>query len=297
MEIFSIITNVRMILLYLIKEGYKYHQNLNLLAIEENRISEYITYINDNKIKGIFICNIDYSLQNVDFLRHCPTIESVHFLNDNVSNYSGLYYLTNLKYLYADEPIGELNVSHFKYLKELQVNDSKILVGINNCHNIKDLYLTKYKPKTKNLSELSELASLEKLTLCLPNIVSLEGIKHLQKLTYLELYRATRLESIEELDWIKNSLNELRFETCKKIQNPDVVSCLQNLKTLKFINCIEIDNIRFINQMQNLKDFIFVDTNILDGDLSPCLNLEYSGFFNKKHYSHTFKELNDEKYW
>jgi protein phosphatase 1 regulatory subunit 7 len=49
--------------------------------------------------------------------------------------------------------------------------------------------------------------------------------------------------------------------------------------------------------MPKLKQFMFVDTNIVDGDLSPCIGLEYSGFFDKKHYSHKFKELNDKKYW
>ncbi|MCM3729874.1 hypothetical protein M3226_30590 [Neobacillus cucumis] len=283
--------------MYLIKEGFKYHQNLDCLAIEDGRINDYITHINDNKINKIFISSSDYSISDVDFLKNCPSIKQIHFFNDKITDYSGLKSLPHLKGLYADEPIGELNVSYCKGLEELQVNDSKLLVGVNECHNLKFLQLTKYKPKSKNLNGLSNLSQLETLNLYLPNITSLEGIQHLKKLTEMEIYRANKLESLGELDCVKSTLTKLKIEACKKIQDIDSTARLQYLEVLKIINCGDLDNIRFIKEITSLKEFISIDTNIIDGDLSPCIGLEYSGFFDKKHYSHTFKELNDEKYW
>lgn len=278
-------------------EGYKYHQNLDCLVIEDERLDDYIAYINLNEIDKIFINSRNYSLNDVDFLKNCPSIEKIHFLNDKITDYSGLNYLPHLKGLYADEPIGELNVSHCKGLEELQVNDSKFLVGVNECHNLKFLQLTKYKPKSKNLNDLSNLSQLETLNLYIPNITSLEGIQHLKKLTEMEIYRASKLESIGKLESVKKKLRKLTIEACKKIQDIESSACLRNLEILKIINCGDLDNIRFIKEIASLKQFIFIDTNIIDGDLSPCIGLEYSGFFDKKHYNHTFKELNDEKYW
>jgi hypothetical protein len=171
----------------------------------------------------------DYSLHNVDFLKYCPNIECIYFYNDRINDYTWLNYLINLKYLYADEPIGELNVSHFKSLEELQVNDSKLLVGMNECHNLKFLHLTKYKPKSKNLMGLSNLSQLTILKLYMPNVTSLEGIQNLKRLNDFEIYRATKLESIGELEELKNTLRKLAIETCKNILDIESTACLQNL--------------------------------------------------------------------
>ena len=40
-----------------------------------------------------------------------------------------------------------------------------------------------------------------------------------------------------------------------------------------------------------LQEISFVEINVEDGDLSPCLGLDYVGFFNKRHYSHTVAEV------
>lgn len=82
------------------------------------------------------------------------------------------------------------------------------------------------------------------------------------------------------------------FRACKKIKNYGVVSQIKGLKILRFNDCGSIPNIRFLKEMPNLEDFRFVDTNVLDGDLTPCFGLKSVGFFKKKHYSHTPGELN-----
>ena len=75
------------------------------------------------------------------------------------------------------------------------------------------------------------------------------------------------------------------------------LSGIYQLEELSLTNCGENENIGFIKLMKNLKVFVFIITNVVDGDLSTCIGLRYSGFFDKKHYSHKFKELNDKKYW
>jgi protein phosphatase 1 regulatory subunit 7 len=277
--------------------NFKFHQNLGCIEIEETRLNEYVKYINDSNIKEILISSPSYRLNHVNFLKECPGIEKITFLYTRISDFSGLYHLKNLKDLCADEPIGKLDVSHFKNLESLQVNDSTHLIGVGECVNLNFLQLSKFKPKSKNLEELSNLVNIEELRLYIPNITSLKGIENLIRLTELELYRASKLEEIDPLVTLKQNLSILRFETCKKIKNHECLSEINRLEELSLINCGEIENIGFIKSMKNLKKFGFIDTNVVDGDLSPCIGLRFSGFFDKKHYSHKFKELNDKKYW
>jgi hypothetical protein len=52
----------------------------------------------------------------------------------------------------------------------------------------------------------------------------------------------------------------------------------------------DLENIQFIELMPNLKWLNLMDTNVIDGDMSPLLrhpSLEYSVFTSKKHFSHT----------
>ena len=55
--------------------------------------------------------------------------------------------------------------------------------------------------------------------------------------------------------------------------------------------CADIPSLAFIGKLQKLEFLSFVGTKILDGDLSFCERLEYTGFDNKKNYSHTMDEM------
>ena len=68
---------------------------------------------------------------------------------------------------------------------------------------------------------------------------------------------------------------------------------MKSLDTLWFNYCSDIKNLKFLQEM-NLKEFRFVGTNIIDGDLSYCKKIPRTIFSDKKHFSHTFKELNSK---
>jgi hypothetical protein len=76
---------------------------------------------------------------------------------------------------------------------------------------------------------LSNLSQLTILKLYMPNVTSLEGIQNLKRLNDFEIYRATKLESIGELEELKNTLRKLAIETCKNILDIESTACLQNL--------------------------------------------------------------------
>lgn len=63
---------------------------------------------------------------------------------------------------------------------------------------------------------------------------------------------------------------------------------LKNLRVLCLNSCGNIENLNFLYQFPNLIDFRFVDTNVLDGDLTPILDpptIRSVGFMNKRHYN------------
>jgi len=102
------------------------------------------------------------------------------------------------------------------------------------------------------------------------------------------MYVASRSQDI-----VRNTIKHLQINNSKKLKNHDVVSNLEYLEVLSLNSCGKISSLTFLNKMFNLQSFYFVDTDVLDGDLSPLLNLGNVGFLNKRHFSHTYLEVKE----
>ncbi|MCP1191464.1 hypothetical protein NKR17_20790 [Priestia flexa] len=104
----------------------------------------------------------------------------------------------------------------------------------------------------------------------------------------LELHYCTKLQNGDGLSSLADTLEYLHIDQSKKfIPNKDLFS-LKNLRVLCLNSCGNLENLHFLNQFPNLVDFRFVDTNVLDGDLSPILEhptIRSVGFLNKRHYN------------
>lgn len=260
------------------------------LKINSDHLYETIEFLNKNNITKIEI-DKEFKLKTLDFLKKCKNIEEV-YLNDDieVQNFSELSQLSNLNTLYLSEQ-HHIDLSKIKKLEYLYLEGNNKNFNIDKCIHLKELYIWSYKPKSKNLVEFRDLAYLEKLIIIQGNINSLDGIAGL-KLTKLELSYLRNLINIEALQGLSNTLTELEMENCKKIEGYEVLGNLKSVEWLKLVGCADIPNLSFIKQMPSLKKISFVDTNIVDGDLSPCVGLDFVGFMNKRHYSHKFEQLN-----
>ncbi len=280
------------------KHGLKFYDVLfdnssESLIIESNRLNEYIDYYKKTKIKSFVISMskmnsiglTGYQSKNVDFLAETPNIERLKIESCNITDVSGIYNLKNLKGLWLEDLNANVDLSYFSELEILDLNWQKKIKGFGNCTNLKCLILSKFKPKNKTLEELSKLTHLEELKLISSTINSLKGLGELKKLKELDLWNLRNLEIIDEINENTNSLKKLVFENCRKIKNHDYVSNLPNLEWLTFYNCGEMPSIKFIKNLKKLKNFILKKTNVLDGDMTPCIGLEYVVFENKKHYS------------
>lgn len=271
-----------------IKNGMLFLDGLNsdYIVLESDKLDDYIKFINDNKVKAVYLSQLYSFNENLEFFKECEHIEEVNITSSSVVNYDGLKYLKNLKVLLLQEPKGKVDLGINSTLEEVGIEMNKNIFGIDKLKNLKELRVWKYKPKDRDLNDIGRLASLEKLKIIQSSINSLKGCESLVNLKELELGYLSNLYYIDSLEEIKESLKVLEFTSCKKIVNHEYIACLQNLERLIFDKCGEIKTIKFIEKMLKLKYFVFMNTNIVDGDLNPCKGIEYVAFTNKKHYSH-----------
>lgn len=148
--------------------------------------------------------------------------------------------------------------------------------------------LQKFKTKEPGFHGLDSVTSAEYLEVNFSNITSFSEIAKLGKVKRLELSWCLKLESDTGLSDIADHLEWLHVNTSRKFSPKKDLFELRHLKVLCLNGCAPLDDLRFLEKMPNLLDFRFVDTNVLDGDLSPLINhpnLVTAGFLDKRHYN------------
>ncbi|HBG70028.1 MAG: hypothetical protein A2W93_07530 [Bacteroidetes bacterium GWF2_43_63] len=277
-------------------DGFKFligTKNSKKLIIESERLEKCIEYIESGKISHISINSfMGYKLPDISFINRIKDkIEGLH-IPETKYDIQEINSLHNLKKLgFADNGKNIIDLSNFPELTSLACDYSKRLIHLESCAKLMHLSLTGYKPSCRSLIELPELPNIEGISLYKSNIATLNGIEKFQRLSELELYGLSKLEKIESLISLKESLTQIEIENCKKISDYYFLGELKKLQTLRISDSGQIENLSFIRKMTNLKFLSFVGTNILDGDISHCLHLDYVGFDNKRHYSHKMKML------
>lgn len=148
--------------------------------------------------------------------------------------------------------------------------------------------IQKFKTKEPGFHGLSGVTSAEYLEINFSNITSFLEIAKLGKVKRLELSWCLKLEKDTGLSEIGEHLEWLHVNTSRKFSPTKDLFELSHLKVLCLNGCAPLDNLRFLEKMPNLLDFRFVDTNVLDGDLTPLMNhpnLVNAGFLDKRHYN------------
>ena len=275
------------------KDGFNFLDGLyrEYIVVESTRLKEYVNYINAHDISAVAINDSYYLNDNVDFLRNCPHVKEMNIIGSFIKNYEGLNCLNNLHVLFFGDPKTKVDISQFYELQELYVDMNKNVVGLEKCKNLRVLKLWKYKPKTKDLTELSNLSKIEELELTQSAITSLTGISAFPKILKLGLYFCNKLESIRQITEGSLEIKELAIESCKNIKDFSEIKTLKELEKLLFTESGVIPSVRFIEELPQLNSFVFMGTTVEDGNLNPCIGLEYVAFTGKKHYTHKMKDF------
>lgn len=267
----------------------KDEDGMTVLVSQEN-VQESVQYIQTHQIKSVEV-TYDYEEAQIDFLRECPTIEILSLRGSSVRTMSGAYHLKRLKALVINDASRSLTLdfNQLPTLEEIYGTLPPKVEGIGTLNNLKKIQIWGYKPKGKNLMEFIDLKNLVDLELINANITSLEGIQGLKKLTRLGLYRMRALSDIEAIKHLSENLTSIQIEGSKNVHDFSPIGKVQSLVHLGLNNCGNISSIRFIEQLPHLSSMRFWDSTVLDGDVSPCIELEHIDFTNKKHYSHRLK--------
>jgi hypothetical protein len=274
-----------------IKDNFKFVRVGNSvydLLVESEKIKETIEYIKKEKIKSIELNFYHgYLLKNIDFITEvADIIENISIVTDDI-NLNHIEEITNLKKIFiGGENKSPVDFSYFKYLENCNVSWHKDLKNLSSCKYLHHLYLRKYIYNNKTAHFIEGLSQLKSLCFIQSKFEDLEILKLFPNLEILEIYYNRWLVNIKALDNCKNTLTKLILDHCKNIDDYGVLEQLTKIKFLNITDSKPLINLKFIKNLENLEHFSFVGTNILDGNLSPCIGINYVGFFDNKNYTH-----------
>lgn len=266
---------------------------------------------NKSKIKKIHIfANLIFNVA-FEIIKEFENVEELYFVNQN-------------------RPCYRIEISQFKQLKKLSISGDIDIIGLEkislkelSVSNNKKLKIANYGSTIESLDfrdviplkldRLGTLTNLKKLILIQTDIETLESTEGLRKIEYLEVnycHKLSSLNGIQNLEKLKFAeicychklrdisaivncadLTNLRLENCKHIDNFCVLSALKKLQLLSIFDCGKIASLSFVKEMNCLKYLNFYYTDILDGDLTPCLKLENVITADKRHYNIKAKDL------
>lgn len=265
--------------------------------IPYHTIEEYKEFINKNKIKKAIII-----LDNISFIKECPSLKFIKVIPSyqatDLFNFSPLYELPEIKSLSCqnqygsrEQYISEIDYSRVHGLINLSVNVNKKTLNYNKIKTLKSLAVGGFKGENRDLTDLFCSKELDTLELLQCGVHSLNGIETSQKMQCLYLHYNRSLKDISALSKEKKTLKALRIENCSGIEDFSVLSELENLERLELSGSNILPSLDFLKKMKNLKLFCF-SMNVLDGDLSLCLNLPHVySERNRKHYNYKDCEL------
>lgn len=278
------------------KEGLKILVGINgqeSLLINSDRLSDCIKYLHSNDLRFITINSFqNYKAKDISFLAQLKDFLEGLSVLDIHYDYSVVNELHKLKYLgIPDNGKDVIDLKNFPDIEMCGVVFSKRLQGLEFCNNLKSLTVSNYKSKTKDLSALPSLGNLEHLSLIKTDIGTLQGIKSFSNLKKLEIFSASKLETIAELQVLLSSLEEIQVEQCKKINDFETLGKVKSLKKIILSESGEIKSLAFVKGLPQLEFISFWGTNVLDGNIKYCEGINYVGFDNKKHYTHKSEQF------
>lgn len=169
---------------------------------------------------------------------------------------------------------------HELSLSSLAVAETKTFPFEEINSGLRSLYLRHVNMDWNQIDHFHELSNLELVQLPIQDLL---GMKKLPSLMKCVIAYCSKLKDFRGLRFCR-LLQDLELDHVKGVSVEDL-SDLPNIRKLILSSVGTLPSIKFIDSLPTLKFLSFVGTNILDGDLTPCLRLDYAGTLNKRHYN------------
>jgi len=250
-------------------------------------IEETINYIQKNKIDSIIINYANgFEGDSIEALCELKEVKKIDILLMDNLDISCIRKMTHLEELsYNDEFDFDLDFSVFSKLKSISFDWNKKVKNLSTLKNLEHLGMSRYKDTNVLLSNFTKLKSL---SLTQGNLNSLNFLENYKFLKRLNLAYLPRLADISCLNEVSKTLEELSITNCKKLEWHKFPE-LKSLKKLLIEGAI-LDDINFVKNLPKLEHLAIMGakTDILNGDISPAINIKYVGIDNKKHYNYKY---------
>lgn len=212
--------------------------------------------------------------------------ELIDFSSDNLSSFINLD-IPPITYGLFTGKVDFNKLNMMKNMKKISFGEVKQIsfTQLSGLTNLECVAFTQCGIRDLNGIEQFKNIKAIKLYYC-RSLASIEGISKLPQFTHLWLCACPRLTDISEIGKIEK-LIMLSMETMKKA-NIDFVYDMKSKETIECLdleNCADLHSLKFLDNYPNLKMFGFWNTNVLDGDLTPCLRLKLAHTANKRHYN------------
>ena len=266
----------------------------NYLTIHVENFQEGVEYAAKIEIQQILLIGTLANETLVDFNafnKLSKSLRIISFIQDigNAINLESIYNLKELREItFQKKQKFELDISKFPKLEHFGGEYWKGLINLEKAYTLTSMVIRKY--PYPDLENVYNLQKMERLHIYSSQIQSLDGVERLP-IRELCLAKNNKLEDIHKINEV-SSLESLQIEGCKRLENFTFLKGNPNIEDL-FID--KLDSIDFVEFMPHLKKINF--WNCKDGNMTPLLrsqSLEVVNFYpNKKHYTHTLKEVEE----
>lgn len=210
-------------------------------------------------------------INNVDFIKLFPNLQYLNLIGNQITN---ITFLDNLKlinkiYLGANS-IGKIPILKSESLTtlDLRTNGIKLIEGLDNLKNLKELYLNDN--EISIIEGLDSMLKLEELNLSNNKLKYVKGLDKLISLKKIDLRdnlidKATDFPSLNKLEYINLSNNKLRN-----------ISGLTSFDSLNYLALVKnkITTIKGIGKLSKLEKLYLSNNNLLNIDsLKPLQKL------------------------
>ena len=245
-------------------------------------------------------CRMTYSglrtegVDDLAFLKDFPSLRYLEIAGPAPTDLRPLESLSNLRGLMIESPPCGLDFACFPQLEVFTGSWHSENRGVAAARELRRLHIGKYVAKTRDFSALAGSIRLEELHLTQTPIQSLDGLQTLEDLRYLDLAYAPKLSSLEAFTNGGDGLREIAFQKLPAIASYQPLAALHRLRRLKLSSCAPMPDLRLTEPLRQLDFFTFVETNVIDGDMTPLLRLPALRTVNtgqKRRYNLTSDEV------